>query len=97
MVALVAGLPEDAAVWREVRPYWSQQEELLATMAEVMDRRLLDLIGVVVEVASGKKAKLPKSLEIKHKDRPGHAPRPKRQPTNDLSKMSRFMRKMEGR
>lgn len=33
---LIKGLPDDSAVWRQDKPKWTQQDELLASVAEVV-------------------------------------------------------------
>jgi len=50
MWVLIKGLPEDAAVWRQDKPGWTQQDELLATIAELQaesERRIVYWLQVV--------------------------------------------------
>lgn len=75
-MALVVGLPEDSAVWRQDKPTWTLQDELLALNAEVVDARMRDLLSVTVQAASGKRPKLGEPLKITHVGR-GNAPAPK--------------------
>jgi hypothetical protein len=80
------GLPPDSATWRG--DVWSQGEELLATIAEVVDLwglRFAGLQGV-------KPGKMPDAIKI---PRPGEGEREKK--PNDPAEISRFMSKFGGK
>lgn len=83
MLALVKGLPEDAAVWRPDKPGWTHQHELAALNIEIVDfwgRFNARLLGA-------KKEWLPPPPQITHPDRAGH---PGRQVTTDPAEIRRF-------
>lgn len=83
MLALVKGLPGDAAVWRQDKRHWSQTDELLATLIEQSDywqRRLL--------MAWGAK-RLPPPPQINHPDRPGRR-KADRKVTTDPAEIRQF-------
>ena len=69
--ALVHGLPLDAVVWREERPKWTQEHELLALVTEALAPRL-DLIWRQLIANAGKTPPQPPSqpLRFDHPDRP---------------------------
>lgn len=67
--ALVNGLPLEAAAFREDKPSWTQRDELLATVIEVVDAWGRQTVSAVVSVQGGK-VKLPEPLRIEHPDRP---------------------------
>lgn len=88
------GLPEEAATWREDRPGWSQQDELLATCAELIDAWGRQLLSALVAVHGGSIGSLGEPLRIGHPDReePEPEPPPKRAVTTDPSRISAFLR-----
>jgi hypothetical protein len=70
LLALIAGLPEDAAVWRQDKPGWSQQDELLATVAEAIDAWGRQIV-LAVQCGPLKRPQLPPALvDLQHPDRP---------------------------
>lgn len=93
LAALILGLPEDASLWREVRPTWTGEHELLALGVEYNDRRLTELMAVIVKTMTGKELKLGKPLRLEHPDRPGG--KRKRQPvTPDSPEAQRFFSRL---
>ena len=65
VLALVTGLPLEAAVWRQERPQWTTEHELLATVAEVIDGDLRAVYGALGGRVRGK------PLRIEHPGRGG--------------------------
>jgi hypothetical protein len=80
MLALIKGLPDDAAVWRPDRTGWSQQDELAAMQIELHDqatRALVYWLQVVVQSQAPRfRARLPDPMvgPIEHPDRPRRTP-----------------------
>lgn len=68
LLALITGLPMDAAVWREERPQWTTEHELLATVAEVNDAGFRALFAALGGKANGK------PLRIEHPQRATRRP-----------------------
>lgn len=77
ILALITGLPMDAAVWREERPQWTSEHELLATIAEVTDSGFRGLYAALGGKPGGK------PLQIQHP----HRVVPKRSTDNRTSGM----------
>jgi hypothetical protein len=78
LLALIKGLPSDAAVWREDQPGWTRQDEWSALTIEALDHW-----GPLIFVALGGEAsKLPSPVRLfEHPDRPGTGkPKPKGKP-----------------
>lgn len=63
ILALVHGLPMEAAVWREERPQWTTEHELLATAAEVSDAGF----RAVFQALGGKPKGKPLQIEHQHR------------------------------
>ena len=63
LLALITGLPMDAAVWREERPQWTTDHELLATAAEVNDAGF----RAVFQALGGKPKGKPLQIEHPHR------------------------------
>lgn len=78
MLALIKGLPSDAATWREDQPGWTRQDEWAALMIEALDHW-----GPMIFAALGgdmKKMPAPARL-FEHPDRPEpEKPEPKGKP-----------------
>lgn len=73
LFALLVGLPEDAAVWREEMGGWSRQDELAAVAVEATD-----FWGrVLAQMWGAKDHELPDPVRIEHPDRVREAPAPK--------------------
>lgn len=68
LLALIEGLPADAAVWQDDHHGWTQAHELAALAVEVSDQW-----GRILAQAWGLK-KLPKPPEITHPGRPRSHP-----------------------
>lgn len=65
LLALIEGLPVDAAVWREDKPGWTQADELAALQIE-----MADMWGRILAMCLGAKSgKLPKPPQLTHPDR----------------------------
>jgi hypothetical protein len=78
LLALIQGLPPDAATWREDTPNWSQQDELVASLIETTAAWGNQMVSALIAVHGGK----PQSIEpvrIEHPDRPmPEKPKPKK-------------------
>jgi len=75
MWALITGLPADSATWRGDAPKWTQQDELAASLVEMLDltgRRLMAWTGVLLVLSQkgGKLPVLPKPVEMDLPNRP---------------------------
>lgn len=73
---LIKGLPEDSATWRDQRPGWTQQDELLAQHTEVLGDAVRVLVYWLQVVASPRygveKPQMPPPFvtRFEHPDRP---------------------------
>lgn len=68
---MIEGLPIEAATFRDDRPSWTQQDELLAINAEVADA----WGRAIVQSNASKRIEFGEPLRIKHPDRPEAEPR----------------------
>lgn len=91
LLALVTGLPAGAAVWREERSSWSQQDELLATCIEVVDGWGRQLLQALVAVHGGRLQGSSEPLRIRHPDRP-ESESPAAKPATDPAQIAAFLR-----
>lgn len=92
----MTALPVEAAVWREERPAWTQQDELLATCAEVVDSWGRQLLSALVAVHGGKLEGKAEPLRIRHPDRPEPEMEEARsQPKSDPAEIAAFLRPMK--
>lgn len=72
LLALIRGLPPEAAVWepeRAERAGWGLTEELLANLIETVDRARIDIVRGTVEAAGGKLRSVPQPLRLEHPGR----------------------------
>lgn len=88
---MLGGLPAEAAVWREERPDWTQQDELLATCVEVVDSWGRQLLSALVAVHGGSLKDPSEPLRIRHPDRPEPDP-PAPEATTDPAQIAAFLR-----
>jgi hypothetical protein len=84
-------LPADAAVWREERGGWAQQDELLATCIEVIDSWGRQLLQALVAVHGGKLEGSAEPLRIRHPDRP-EPKEPAAKAITDPAQIAAFLR-----
>lgn len=89
LLALIRNLPQDCASARP-EERWTQQDELLATIAEAVDASARGIVESTVTVWTGKQPKLGKPLRITHPGRPGSEPPPVRRVSlRELSDLER--------
>lgn len=67
LLALIRGLPEDAAIWRQDKPRWTQEHELAAATVEALNHWLPILAAQWA--AKGTKFPAPQRI-FTHPDRP---------------------------
>ncbi|HEV2791874.1 MAG TPA: hypothetical protein VGV69_11300 [Solirubrobacterales bacterium] len=91
LLALVAGLPTEAAIWRQEQSAWGQQDELLATCIEVVDSWGRQLLSALVAVHGGKLQGSSEPLRIRHPDRP-EPEKPAAEPATDPAQIAAFLR-----
>lgn len=73
LVALIRNLPQDCASAHPAER-WTQEHELLATIAEAVDASARGIVDATVQVWTGKQPKLGKPLQITHPGRVGSEP-----------------------
>jgi hypothetical protein len=95
VLALVRGLPAEAAAFRDEQPNWTQQDELLASLIEVTDAWGRQIVSALVAVHGGK-VRLPEGVRIKHEDRPEHEAPPKPTATSSADEIADFFRQKIG-
>lgn len=93
----MSGLPGDAATWREERPPWTVQDELLAQSIERADvwGRLVFTAVAALGGAKVSESKLPKPPQINHPGRTA-AQKEKKKPERDPRVIRDFFRRHLG-
>lgn len=89
LLALINGLPVEAAVWRQDKPSWNQDHELLASLIETIDR----WGRIQTDLACGKKVQVPAPVRVTHPDRPEPAAPPKPKVTTDIAEIAAFFQR----
>lgn len=79
-MALIQGLPSEAAIYRDEQQGWSLQDELLAVSIEVTDMWGRAIVSSIAAV-NGQKAKLGKPVRIDHPERSKAVEKPEPEPT----------------
>lgn len=88
LLALIRNLPQDcASATPEER--WTQQDELLAAIAEAVDAGARGIVDASVQVWTGKQPKLGKPLRITHPGRVSDQPAPRRVSLRELTDLER--------
>lgn len=87
----MSSLPEEAATWREGKPAWTVQDELLAQAVERADvwGRLTFTAIARLGGAKVSDSRLPKPPQINHPGRTA-AQKPKKKPETDARVIRRF-------
>lgn len=73
-MALIKGLPAEAAIFAENRPGWTQEHELLATQAERNEQWLQIVAGLLVKLGTGQFFDFGPVHRLEHPDRPEPKP-----------------------
>jgi len=88
LLALIRGLPPEAAAFREDQPTWTQRDELLATLIEVTDAWGRQVVATLVALHGGK-VRLPEPVRIQHPER-AEAEEPEKHITTDAAEIAAF-------
>jgi hypothetical protein len=90
LLALIRGLPPDAATFRDEQPSWTQRDELLATLVEVTDAWGRQVVATLVALHGGK-VRLPEPVRVRHPERAEAEP-PEKHITTDAAEIAAFFK-----